>query len=127
VRTGEGAAFGAKVFSVLAYADCLNPMSPSMIFVISTNRVKPGTADLVRAAAASCRLETLKEEGCLSYDLQQSTSDPHCFVFVERWETREHLAAHFQTSHLKAWRAAAADFVIERRVEIIHPDRVEIL
>ncbi len=98
-----------------------------MIFVISTNRVKPGSADAVRAAAAPCRIETLKEEGCLSYDLHQSISDPDCFVFVERWETREHLTAHMQTPHLKAWRAAAADFVVERRVEIIHPDRVEIL
>jgi quinol monooxygenase YgiN len=98
-----------------------------MIFVISTNRVKPGSADAVRTAAAPCRIETLKEEGCLSYDLNQSTSDPDLFVFVERWETRDHLAAHLETAHLKAWRAAAAEFVISRNVEIIHPDRVEIL
>ncbi|MCU0818454.1 MAG: antibiotic biosynthesis monooxygenase [Beijerinckiaceae bacterium] len=98
-----------------------------MIFVIATMRIKPGTADAVRAAAAHCLVETRKEPGCLSYDLHQSISDPNCVVFVERWETREHLAAHFETPHLKAWRAAAAEFVLERRVEIIHPDRVEIL
>jgi quinol monooxygenase YgiN len=97
-----------------------------MIFVISTNRMKSGHAAAIRNAAAVCRIETLKELGCLSYDLHQSLSDPDIFVFVERWETREALDAHMSTPHLMAWRAAASDWVIERKVEIIHPDRIEV-
>jgi quinol monooxygenase YgiN len=98
-----------------------------MIFVTSTNTIRPGSETAVRAAATACRLETLKETGCLSYDLHHSISDPNVFVFVERWESREALTAHLSTAHLKAWRALAADFVVNRKVEIIHPDRVELL
>jgi quinol monooxygenase YgiN len=98
-----------------------------VIFVISTNTIKPGCETAVRTAATACRLETLKEAGCLSYDLHQSISDPTVFVFVERWESREALTAHLATAHLKAWRTIAADFVADRKVEIIHPDRVELL
>jgi quinol monooxygenase YgiN len=98
-----------------------------MIYVVATMKIKPSSADAVRSAAAICVAETVKEPGCLSYDLNQSTSDPETFVFVERWETREHLAAHFNTPHLKDWRAAAAEFVISRKVEIIHARNVEVL
>jgi quinol monooxygenase YgiN len=98
-----------------------------VIFVISTNTIKPGSETAVRAAATACRRETLKEAGCLSYDLHQSISDSSVFVFVERWQSREALTAHLDTAHLKAWRAVAVELVLKRTVEIIHPDRVELL
>jgi len=98
-----------------------------MIFVVATFHTKPGSADVIRPAAAICTAATVQEEGCISYALHQGLADPDTFVFVERWTTREALEAHFATPHLKAWRAAIADCVISRRVEIIHPDRVEVL
>jgi quinol monooxygenase YgiN len=97
------------------------------VYLISTNRLKPGTENRVREAAALCRAETLKEPGCLSYDLNQSTSDPLVFTFVERWKTREDITTHMATPHLLAWRAVAVDCVETRQIEIIHPDRVEAL
>ena len=98
-----------------------------MIFVISTMKVKSGFDSIICAAAAACRVETLKESSCLGYDLHQSLSDPETYVFVERWQTREGLDAHLATPHLLAWRAAAGEFVLSRRIEIIHPDKTEIL
>jgi quinol monooxygenase YgiN len=69
-----------------------------------------------RASCGLCRrceglhTETRKEPGCIAYDLHGSVSDPDTFVFVERWESHDHLAAHRLTPHLKAWRALSGPF-----------------
>ncbi len=96
-----------------------------MIYVIATLTTKPGAADALREPAAACRAETLKEKGCIAYDLHQSFADPDRLVFVEKWETREDLTAHSKQPHLAAWREASAPHLVSRTIEIVHPDRVE--
>lgn len=95
------------------------------LYLLSTNKVRPGMEARVREAAAACRVETLKEPGCISYDLNQSTSDPLLFTFIERWKTREDITAHMATAHLRAWRAVAAECVESRDIEIIHAGTIE--
>ncbi|MFG2877562.1 putative quinol monooxygenase [Streptomyces sp. NPDC048337] len=58
------------------------------------------------------------EEGCLQYDLHQVTGDPDRFVLIERWSSREALAAHDVTPHMiesdaacKAFRAGPAEVI----------------
>jgi quinol monooxygenase YgiN len=96
-----------------------------MIYVIATLTVKPGAADALRAPAASCMAETLKEDGCIAYDLHQSFTDPDKLVFVEQWASRDALSAHSKQPHLQAWRDASAPHLIERRIRIIHPEKIE--
>jgi quinol monooxygenase YgiN len=96
-----------------------------VIYVIAELRVKPGTADKAIAAACACVAETVKEDGCISYDMHQSVTDPAHMVLVERWDSREALARHLETPHFKAWRAAGADFVAERKAEIITPETID--
>ena len=40
-------------------------------------------------------------------------------------ETREDLTAHSKQPHLLAWRDASAPHLVERRIEIVHPERIE--
>lgn len=96
-----------------------------MIYVIATLKVKPGAADALREPAAECIARTRLEHGCISYELFQSLGDPDRLVFVEQWETREDLTAHSKQPHLAVWRAASAAHLVERRIEIIHPERIE--
>lgn len=98
-----------------------------MIIVISTLTAKPGTADQVFAAAAPCIEATRHEPGCVSYDLNESRTIPDQLVFVERWETREHLQSHFDQPHMAAWREAGAPYILNRQIEIIHADKIETL
>ena len=98
-----------------------------MIFVIAHLKVKPGTRDKCMAAAKPCIVETLKEKGCQSYELFASATDPEGLVFVERWNERGDLDGHMRAPHMKAWRAAGAEFIVSRKIEIIHPERVETL
>lgn len=96
-----------------------------MIYVIATMTIKPGTRDKVLAAAKPCIEATRKEKGCLFYDLNTSASDPNLLTFVERWESRDHLAAHAKTDHIKTWRAASGEHVVSRAIEIISPASVD--
>lgn len=96
-----------------------------MIYVIATLTIKPGSLEALRAPAAACVAETRKEKGCISYELFASMDDPEKLVFVERWDTREDLTAHSKQPHLAAWRDASAPHLVERRLEIVHPERIE--
>lgn len=96
-----------------------------MIYVVATLTIKPGSLEALREPAAACVAETRKERGCISYELFASLDDPEKLVFVEKWETREDLTAHSRQPHLAAWRDASAQHLVERRIEIVHPERIE--
>jgi len=96
-----------------------------VIYVIAELRVKPRTADKAMAAARACVAETVKEDGCISYDMHRSVTDPSRLVLVERWATHEALKRHFETPHFKAWRAAGPEFVAERKVEVVTPEKID--
>ena len=98
-----------------------------MIYVIATLIVRPETRADFLENARTVISATHKEPGCQSYDLTSSITEPNEFVFVERWESREALSAHFETPHLKEWQRVSKDFVQSRTIEIVHPDKVETL
>jgi quinol monooxygenase YgiN len=96
-----------------------------MIYVLATVTVRSEhRADFLENARTVIGA-TVKEAGCQSYDLMSSITEPNCFVFVERWESRDALAKHFETPHLKQWRRVSAPFVEKTTIEIVHPDKVE--
>lgn len=96
-----------------------------MIYVIATLNIKPGTAADVFKAAGPCIEATRLEPGCISYDLNQSLTDEDIVVFVERWKSREDLQQHFTRPHMAVWREKGGEFIVGRKVEIIHPEKVE--
>ena len=96
-----------------------------MIYVVATLTTTPGGVEALRAPAAVCIAETRKEKGCLGYELFQSLEDPDKLVFVEKWETREDLTAHSRQPHLKVWRDASGPHLVARKIEIVHPEKVE--
>lgn len=96
-----------------------------MILVIARLVIRPGSAPHLLGPARICIEATRREQGCLAYDLFQSTTEPDMLVFVERWETREALSRHARTPHIAAWREAGKPYVIERQIEIVTPESVE--
>lgn len=96
-----------------------------MIYVIATIELKPGGGAAVTAAANACRAETLKEDGCIAYEMFSSLSDPDKLVVVEKWASREALTAHSKQPHLKTWREASGPHTNSRKIEIVHPEKVE--
>ncbi len=98
-----------------------------MIYVIATIQVKPDKHATYLAGARTMIAATRKEDGCIFYDLTQSITSPNEFTFVERWTTRESLAAHFNTPHMAVWQAIGKDCVAGRAIEIITSTQVETL
>ena len=59
---------------------------------------------------------TRGEAGCIEYTLHQDLADPCLFVFYERWESEEHLAAHMASPHFSAYLAAVDGKIAEKTV-----------
>jgi quinol monooxygenase YgiN len=98
-----------------------------MIFVLATLTVNAAEREAFTEAAHAVIEATRKETGCLRYDLTGSITDPLTFVFVEQWESRDALDAHFGTPHLQHWRKLCERFLASRRVEVIRPEHVDVL
>lgn len=98
-----------------------------MIHVIAHTQAQPGKGRDIVSLSTVLIAETRKEKGCISYDLYQKPGAPDTLVFVETWESREALEAHFHAPHIRAFSAATSGLKAESRVEIIHPERIEIL
>lgn len=96
-----------------------------MIYVIATLTIKPGTAADLLKAAMPCIEGTRKEAGCISYDLNQSLTNENQLVFIEAWKSREDLDLHFKQPHMAVWREEGAQYITDRKIEIIHPEDVE--
>ena len=95
-----------------------------MIYLIATLKIKRGSLPEILKGVAPCLEATRKEPGNISYDLHQSVSDENTLVFVERWEDRPALEAHFETPHLIAWREVGEKYFLDRKIEIIEPANV---
>jgi quinol monooxygenase YgiN len=98
-----------------------------VIYVVATLTIKPGTAAEFIAGAKACIAETVKEPGCISYDLTESVTDPSKFVFVEQWENAEALGPHGASDHMRAWRRIVKECIsAPPRIEIITPEKVDV-
>lgn len=82
-----------------------------MILVMGRARVRADAMDAVRDAMKAMMRATLKEEGCVTYNLCEDLFEPGLIRISEEWETMPALEAHFETAHMKVWRDAlgAAD------------------
>lgn len=98
-----------------------------MLYVIATFKIKPNSLAHVMEAVMPCIIATRAEAGCISYELNQNLTNENELVFVERWENRASLEAHFKTPHIAAWREAGAKYIVERSIEIIENSDVEML
>lgn len=99
-----------------------------MIFVIATSKLKPGCkADFI--AAAKANYENVRaEEGCIFYHLNEPTDagvgapvDPDECVYVECWESAEHLQKHLQQPHMKAFIEKVKDMRVSSCLKVVKP------
>ncbi|ABE30130.1 antibiotic biosynthesis monooxygenase family protein [Paraburkholderia xenovorans LB400] len=91
----------------------------SEIAVVAISVAKPGYEEQLRQVLEGLVGPTRKEQGALQYDLHRDVQEPRRFVFVERWESREALAAHAQSAHITAYRKAVADWVEHAEVRVV--------
>ncbi len=76
------------------------------VIIVAEVKAKPGHEEAVGKALLAMVEPTLKEEGCICYNLHQSKKDKAQFMFYEQWTSGEVLGAHGQTPHMKAMQQA---------------------
>ena len=98
-----------------------------MTYLLAHLTCRPGHRPEFMTAAKAMIAATRLEPECTLYDLSMSITDPQPMIFAEAWKRRHALAEHFETPHMAAWRKASEEYFTGRRIEVIHPEKVEIL
>jgi quinol monooxygenase YgiN len=74
-------------------------------------RAKEGQEEQSKNELTKLIAPTLKEEGCIKYELHTSFTDPKDFMFYEIWTSKEALDKHGQSEHIKAFRAIRENYI----------------
>lgn len=80
-------------------------MSEKLV-IVARIEAYTGQESLVRNALSKLIEPTLKESGCIQYDLHQDNNNPALFMFYEIWENRELWQNHLNSPHILANRPA---------------------
>ncbi len=74
-----------------------------MIVIAGSVKIKPEHREEASRVALEMARATQAEKGCLSYRFSSDLADPSLFFLFEEWESPEHLGAHFETEHMRAF------------------------
>ncbi|HPL99906.1 MAG TPA: putative quinol monooxygenase [Bacillota bacterium] len=72
-----------------------------MIKVVAKSFAKPDKLDKILKLSAEMVEKTVKEEGCIKYELFQDIKAPEVLVIIEEWESEEALSRHMASEHFK--------------------------
>jgi quinol monooxygenase YgiN len=93
-----------------------------MLIIAGTFRIPTDTRDAILKAACEMQAETQKEPGCHAYRFTKDLEDSSLMHLFERWESEEHLRAHFATPHMALFQKALGGL----RPEIVEIQKYEI-
>jgi quinol monooxygenase YgiN len=89
-------------------------MANKKLTIVAKILAKSEKRQLVKSELLKLIDITLKEEGCINYDLHQDNENENLFLFYENWESRELWQKHMNNKHLadyvKATDGAVEDF-----------------
>ncbi len=90
-------------------------MSDSYLAVFIYVHVLPEAVEAFRTASLANAGASLREPGCVRFDVAQESADPTRFVLIEVYRGQEGSAAHKQTAHYQTWRDTVAPMMAEPR------------
>lgn len=70
-----------------------------MIKVIAKSYAKSDKLDKILELSEELVRETVKEKGCIRYELIQDLKNPNILIFTEEWESEEALKEHMASEH----------------------------
>ena len=80
----------------------------TLLTVVAEMQAKPGSEADLRRELLTLVGHTTQEDGCVQYDLHESTATAGQFVFYENWTSAAALEKHGGSAHIQAFRAKAS-------------------
>ncbi len=77
-------------------------MAQQNIKVVLKVQARPEKLADVRSLLLDLAAQSRKENGCVDYQVLQSTADPCEFVAIEEWTSKAALDAHMTSVHVQA-------------------------
>jgi (4S)-4-hydroxy-5-phosphonooxypentane-2,3-dione isomerase len=90
-------------------------MSESYLAVFVHAHVLPESVEAFRAASLANAAASIREPGCVRFDVVEEAADPTRFVLVEVYRGQAGAAAHKQSTHYQIWRDTVAPMMAEPR------------
>ncbi|MDR3596114.1 putative quinol monooxygenase [Clostridium sp.] len=72
-----------------------------MIKVVAKNFVKKDKVEEVLKLAKELVEETVKENGCISYEMYQDIKENNILTMIETWDNQEALSMHLKSEHFQ--------------------------
>jgi len=89
----------------------------NMIKVVAKNFVKQDKVEDVLKIAKELVELTVKENGCISYEMYQDEKDNNIITMIETWDNKEVLKSHLTSEHFQRIVPAMSVFM-EKPVEM---------
>jgi len=90
--------------------------------IIARIEAKKEHLDLVKTEIIKLIEPTLKEEGCMQYDLHQDNEESEVFIFFENWASKALWERHNESTHLaqfiKATDGALESLVVNQMTKV---------
>jgi quinol monooxygenase YgiN len=83
------------------------------ITVVSRIKAKAGMEEELKKELMALINPTRSEEGCINYDLHQSTDNKSLFLFYENWTSKDALDEHMNKPHLDAFKKKDRKLIAE--------------
>jgi len=94
-----------------------------MLIVQVFIHVKPESVEAFKAASMENAAQSIREKGCVRFDVIQQLDDPTRFVLYEAYRTQADNDAHKRSAHYLRWRDAVASMQAEERYSIKYAGR----
>lgn len=88
-----------------------------MIKVVAKNFAKENKIDKILELAKKLVKKTVKEVGCIKYEMYQNTKEPTELIMLEEWDTEEDLNNHMSSEHFKRIVPQMAEY-LRKKAEI---------
>ncbi|MFT5616437.1 MAG: quinol monooxygenase YgiN [Granulosicoccus sp.] len=86
-----------------------------MLIVNGNLELNPDNIAAAPEAISAMVAETVKEDGCQTYEFSQVIGTASIFRIYEEWDDAAALAAHAKTPHMAIFRAAVAEIGVVSR------------
>ncbi|MFM6949686.1 MAG: putative quinol monooxygenase [Novosphingobium sp.] len=78
------------------------------VAIVGQFRIPVDTLAAARPLMIAVMQASRAEDGCIEYNYAEDLLEPGLIRVSEVWESREQLAAHFQSAHMQRWIAERA-------------------